>query len=77
MQDAPPNTSSSSFLPDGYSRMMAAIEAEVRAEVEAEYAEQWNRSSYVRRWFLAGKINREVRQRLCERLENSRPDAPC
>jgi hypothetical protein len=56
--------SSSGFVADGQERAWAALEPKVRAEVESEYAEEWNSSGLVRRRLLLRKIEKEIARRL-------------
>jgi len=66
----------STVVADGHARARKGIEAEVRPEIEQKYAEQWNASAYIRRWFLQRKINREVAQQVAERaVQQAPPDA--
>jgi len=69
------NASEIPFVADGHSRALKGIEAEVRPEIEQKYAEEWNRSGYLRRWFLLRKIDREVAARIQERIAEAPPDA--
>ena len=68
------NASEIPFVLDGHSRAMKAIEAEVRSEIEQKYAEEWNGSGYMHRWFLLRTIDREVAARIQERIAEAPPD---
>ena len=73
MKNLQPN---SSVVADGHQRARKGIEAEVRPEIEQKYAEQWNTSGYLRRWFLQRKINHEVAQQVAQRqAQQAPPDA--
>ena len=65
--------SSERLVVDGYQRAWKAIEERVRPQVEDEYADEWNSSGLIRRWFLLGKIEKEIRRRVS--LEAPPPDA--
>jgi hypothetical protein len=49
---------------DGNHRVRQAIEPQIRAAVEAEYAERWQAASLWRRFWLRREMNREVERRL-------------
>jgi hypothetical protein len=55
------------IVADGYRRARAALEPEVRAEVEAEYAARLQGVKFVERMKLKREINREVEMRLRRR----------
>ena len=65
----------SKFVANGRRNALNGIDADVRAEIEATYADEWNNSSYIRRWFLLRKINREVATRIAERANEAPADA--
>lgn len=67
--------STSGFVSDGYQRAVAAIECEVRSQVEQKYSDRWNASGLIRRWFLLRIINREVAADVAIRLERISPDS--
>ncbi len=67
-----PHPQCSDFVADGCDRAWNAMGAAVRQEVEAEFANAWNASGCLRRWFLRRKINAEIARRLAERAP---PDA--
>lgn len=69
------DSQSDSVVADGHQRARQGIEAEVRPEIEQKYAEEWNRSGFLRRWFLGRKIDREVAKRLAQRKAQAPPDA--
>lgn len=52
------------FVADGCERARAALEPELRAEVEAEYAVRLVGVGFVERMKLKRQINREVERRL-------------
>jgi hypothetical protein len=66
---------SSDFVADGFERLLAAIEAEVRPEIEQRYADEWNASGIFRRWFLLRRIEREIADRVRERSTHISPDS--
>ena len=52
------------FVVGGCARARKALKAEVRRQVEAEFAELWNASGCVWRWFLRHRIRAEVARRV-------------
>lgn len=64
----------SDFVANGRRNALNGIDADVRPEIEAKYADEWNRSWYIRRWFLLRKINREVAARIAERANEAPGD---
>lgn len=64
------------FVVDGWNEGDVAIESMVRAEVEAEYAEQLKAASSWRRFWLRRKIEREIRRRMGELLYSACTHAP-
>ena len=66
------NPKCSDFVANGCKRAWNAMEPEVRREVEAEFANAWNASGWLRRWFLRRRIDAEITRRLAERAP---PDA--
>lgn len=65
----------SDFVANGRRHALQGIDADVRPELEAKYADELNGLWYVRRWFLRRKINREVAARIAERANEAPPDA--
>jgi hypothetical protein len=57
----------SGFVADGYQRVTAGMEAEVRREIELKHANQCNTASLIRRWFLRRRVEREIRRCVAER----------
>ncbi len=51
---------STGFVSDGFERALDGIELEVRAEIEAKYADEWNTSRLFKRWLLRQRIKREI-----------------
>ncbi len=70
-----PNRTSSSFVADGYERVLDAFEAEVRVEIEQRYATQWNVSGIFKRWLLLRRIEREIADCVAERSAHICPDS--
>ena len=58
----------SGFVADGYTRLVCGIEAEVRSEVESQYADAWNSSRWLDRWRLKKQIDAEVAELTARRL---------
>lgn len=54
-------------MADGFERALDGIEAEVRPEIEQKYANEWNASGIVRRWFLSRRMEREIADIVAER----------
>ena len=55
------------FVANGFHRLCAAFDAEVRPEVEARYAEELAAPGRLRRWQIRRKIEREVARLVAER----------
>jgi len=51
------------FVEDGDERLMAAWEAVVRPQVEAEYAESLSAATLFGRWRLRREMEREIKRR--------------
>jgi len=68
-------SSDSGFVVDGYERAIDGIEAEVRPEIEMEYAEEWNVSGLIRRWFLLRRIERKIAERVAEQSKHISPNS--
>ena len=52
------------FMIDGCERIWAAMEPTIRKQVEEEYADQWENSGLIRRWFLRRKVKSEIVKRM-------------
>jgi hypothetical protein len=52
------------FVADGYRRARSALEPKIRAEVEAEFADERKAAGWIRRWFVQRKIKSEIRRRI-------------
>jgi hypothetical protein len=52
------------LLADGYRRACSSLDAVVRAEVSAEYAEQMSRSGLWMRLSLRIRMNQEIKRRI-------------
>lgn len=63
-----PKTNRSSIVENGYDRAWAAIEAEVRREVEARYAPEWTTFGLLQRWRLRRRMKREIKEHVRERM---------
>ena len=61
------------FVADGYERALERIEADVRREIEGKYADEWNASGLVKRWFLLRRIDREIAEGVAERSQHISP----
>ena len=68
-------TDSNDFVVDGYERALVGIEAEVRPEIESKYADEWNASGLLKRWFLQRRIEREIAERVAERSRHISPNS--
>ncbi|QEG02110.1 hypothetical protein Mal15_61930 [Stieleria maiorica] len=62
------------FVSDGYERAIAGIEAEVRPEIEARYADEWNAAGIFRRRVLRRQIEKEVDRAIEARSDQAPPD---
>lgn len=58
---------SSGFVSDGFERAVSGMELEVRAEVEAKYADEWKASRLFNRWLLRQRMKREITACVIER----------
>jgi len=54
----------------GYANLAKGYESESRRIVEAKYAEQWNASGLLQRWWLQRKMNREIAELVAETMPN-------
>lgn len=61
-------TNGSSIVENGFDRAWAAVEAEVRREVEARYALEWGTAGLMQRWRLRRRMQREIQERVRERM---------
>lgn len=52
---------------DGYRRLLLTLEADVRPEVEEEFADRRKAANCFRRWFLDREVEREITRRIEER----------
>lgn len=66
---------SSDFVADGYERVINGIEAEVRLEVEQKYADEWNASGLIKRWFMLRRIEQEIAEGVAERSQHISPES--
>ncbi len=64
------NQANSSFVEDGFVRAWDAVEAEVRSEVEEKYAKEWNALGIIKRWRVQRQMEREISERVDERLKH-------
>ena len=55
------------LVADGYERAVIGIKAEIRQQVEREYAEQWRRAGFFGRLILRRRISKEVGRLVMER----------
>ena len=60
------------FVADGYGRARDAIEPEIRAEVEREFAKRLQTASFLKRWRLRREMAAEIKRRIHARAP---PDA--
>jgi hypothetical protein len=63
------------FVVDGYARAIDGVTAEIRSEIEHKYADQWNSSGFIKRWFLMRRMNKETAALAAERSKHISPDA--
>lgn len=63
-----PRTNGASIVENGYDRAWAAVEAEVKQEVEAQYTPEWSTASLIQRWRLRRRMKREIKERVRERM---------
>jgi len=70
-----PDPNNSDFINGGYERAIEGMEAEARSDVEQEYADQWNASGLIKRWFLLRRIKREISERVADRAKHISPDS--
>ncbi len=72
-----PNRSSagprSGFVVDGYQRALDGIEATIRPEIELKYAAELKAAGLVKRWLLARRIDKEVKDLVAERSSHISP----
>lgn len=68
-----PRIDSTGIVADGALRQLKAIEAEVRPAIEEKYAEEWNRSGLLTRWFLLKEIEREFAKAVAEKSKDISP----
>jgi len=54
----------SSFVEDGFERLFAALEPQIRLEVETEYTERLTNASWFLRWRLRRELEREIERRV-------------
>ena len=66
---------SSDFIDDGHERALDGIEAEVRPKIEQKYADEWNASGLVQRWFLMRRIERELADSVAEHSAHISPES--
>ena len=61
------------FVKDGHRRARRAIEQEVRAELEARYAEALQQANILQRLRIKRQINKEVAQEVARRVNEQAP----
>jgi len=61
-------TNGSSIVENGFDRAWAAVEAEVKREVEARYAPERSTAGLIQRWRLRRRMKREIKERVRERM---------
>ena len=69
------NEAATNVVADGFDRAIDAIGAEVRSEVEAKYADEWNASGIIRRLILLRRIDREIDELIAERSKHISPES--
>jgi hypothetical protein len=63
------------FVVDGYARAIDGVAAEIRSQLEQKYADQLNKSGFIKRWFLRRRMNKEAAALVAERSRHISPDA--
>jgi|GEM_PF-2358167 len=63
-----PQMIGSSIVENGNKRLSAAVQAEVKREVEAQYAPERSTAGLIQRWHLRRRIKREIQKRVRERM---------
>jgi hypothetical protein len=63
------------FVEDGYARAIQGFEIEVRADVEAKYASQWEQCGFFQRWRLRGEMEQEIARLVADREKSISPTA--
>lgn len=69
------NHSVNGFVEDGYERAIQGFESEVRAEVEAKYASQWEQCGFFQRRRLRGEMEQEIARLVADRAKSISPSA--
>lgn len=64
--------SANGFVADGYERLRRALQPQIRAEVEREFAERLHAADFWQRLLIGREISREIERRL---REAAPPDA--
>jgi hypothetical protein len=59
----------------GKANLMKGYQSEARRFVEAKYAEQWNASGLLQRWWLQRKMEREIAERIAQSMPNVSQEA--
>jgi len=54
----------------GKANLVKGYESESRRIVEAKYAEQWNASGLLQRWWLQRKMEREIAELIAQSMPN-------
>jgi hypothetical protein len=63
------------FVVDGYARAIDGVTAAIRSQIEQKYADQWNTSGIIKRWFLRRRMGKETATLLVERSKTISADA--
>lgn len=75
LRSVDPASKSTDFVADGRERAVHGIEADVRPMVEQKYADEWNASGVIKRWFLLRRIKREIAELVAQRSASISPDS--
>lgn len=65
----------SGVVAGGFERAIKGIEAEIRPEVEAKHADEWNTCGLLKRWFMLRRIEREIAEQVAQRSQHISPDS--
>lgn len=63
------------FVEDGYERAVQGFEIEIRAEVEAKYASQWEHCGFFQRRRLRREMEQEIARLVADRAKSISPTA--
>ncbi len=70
-----PEASDMSFVADGEDRLVRSVISRARALVEEKYADEWNRSGFLRRWKLQRAMKKEIEELVSQELPDVAPES--